>query len=173
MWEGALTQLIYLNVKKWDLGLKYISCKWLDAVSVTCIAEPLFSDVTSIRASTVLFWLLLLLLKFTALDIQGYFIQCGSELVAGVLIAHSWPHFAKSFSALAFKLLATVIVGRKRIKLDSSHQLLICDFLFSSVFLPFTPFLCYIKENTDIFPLNLDSSHRLSLLRFSNQISLV
>lgn len=86
----------------------------------------------------------------------------------GVLIAHSWPHFAKSFRALAFKLLATVIVGRKRIKMDSSHLW----FSFSSIFLPFTPFLCYIKQNTDIFPLNLDSSHRLSFLR-NNQLSLV
>lgn len=85
MWEGALTQLIHRNVKKWDLGSKYISCKWLDAVSVTCIAEPLFSDVTSIRVSTVFYWLLLLLLKFTALDIQGwfFFFQRASGLAAG------------------------------------------------------------------------------------------
>lgn len=55
---------------------------------------------------------------------SGIFFSVWVSCRRRVLIAHSWSHFAKSFSALAFKLLAIVIIGRKRIKLDSSHQLL-------------------------------------------------
>lgn len=149
MWEEALTQTV--NTPK---------CEERGFGVTVCLLPMAWSSQHDMYRWTFVpwccehlsfcwFWNLLLL---TCRDIF-FFSQCASGLVCGtgVLIAHSWPHFAESFSAAEFS--APGCNGSLEEK-GSNWTALInsSDSWFPKRFPSYSVFLCYIKENLHTFP---------------------
>lgn len=143
-----LKPLIHLNVKKEDLVSKYICCPWFDTASMACIAKPLFQ------------------LSWAPKCPQLFVVWAGRM---GVLIAHSWPCCADSFSAAGFQLLAALVVWKKQ---NQTAQLLSSDSKFLEILVLVYSFFAIERKTHVLFPLYLEHRHGLGLLS-NNQLSLV
>lgn len=71
----------------------------------------------------------LLLLKFTAFDMEEYFFQSEWACMMRMLIAQGWPRSAEIFSPAEFQLLVAMVVRKEENKIGQlSPSPLICSF---------------------------------------------